>query len=370
MNIAAIVTHNLLSFIVILSIIVFIHEFGHYYVAKLCGVKVEEFSIGFGKELFGFNDKSGTRWKICLLPFGGYVKMFGDSNPASTPDKNKIKEFTSEEKKVSFFYQNVYKRMAIVSAGPIANFILAIAIFTVIFRIQGITTILPIVDQIKENSAAYEAGIKSGDTVLKIDDEEIQDFERIRQIVSLSSDRSLSFLIQRGEEQIKIDVTPKISTSKDIFNNEVKIGIIGLTASQQKFTKLNLVDSFTHANIEAYNSSIGILKAIGELLTGRRSIKELGGPVKIAEYSGKSMSMGIMMVLWFMAMISINLGVANLLPLPVLDGGHLLFYIIEAIKGKPLSERIQEYGFRFGFGVLLALMAFTTINDVTQLFIK
>jgi len=370
MNILSIVTHNFLSFVVILSIIVFIHEFGHYYVAKLCGVKVEEFAIGFGRELFGFNDKSGTRWKVCILPFGGYVKMFGDSNPASTPDKNKIKEFTADEKKVSFFYQNVYKRMAIVSAGPVANFILAILIFTIIFRIQGITTVLPIVDQVRENSAAYEAGIVSGDEILKIDNEEIEDFERVRQIISLSSDQALTFVVKRGEEQIEISVTPKVSASKDIFGNEIKVGMIGINASQQKFTKLNLADSFTHANIEAYNSSIAILKAIGELLTGRRSIKELGGPVKIAEYSGKSMSMGIMVVLWFMAMISINLGVANLLPLPVLDGGHLLFYIIEAIKGKPLSEKVQEYGFRFGFAVLLALMIFTTFNDVAQLFIK
>lgn len=370
MNIAAIITHNLLSFVVILSIIVFIHEFGHYYVAKLCKVKVEEFSIGFGKELFGFNDKSGTRWKICILPFGGYVKMFGDSDPASTPDKDKIKQFTPEEKKVSFFYQNVYKRMAIVSAGPAANFILAIIIFTAIFRIQGLTTILPIVDQIKENSAAYEAGIKSGDRILKIDNQEINDFEKVRQIVSLSSDNPLVFLIQREEEQIEINITPKISATKDIFGNEIKVGMVGITASAQQFTKLNLVDSFIHANVETYNSSVGILKAIGELLTGRRSVKELGGPVKIAEYSGKSVSMGIMVVLWFMAMISINLGVANLLPLPVLDGGHLLFYIIEAIKGKPLPEKVQEYGFRFGFAVLLALMVFTTFNDVAQLFTK
>jgi regulator of sigma E protease len=258
----------------------------------------------------------------------------------------------------------------VVSAGPIANFLLAIVLFTVIFRVQGLSTVLPIVDEVKQDGAAYAAGIKTGDVILKIDNEEIKDFEKIRQIVTLSADKTLLFLIEREGKKIEVELSPKISATKDIFGDEVKVGLVGITASKVEYTKLGLVDSFVQANVETYRSSVAILKAIGELVIGKRSIKELGGPVKIAEYSGKSMSMGLMVVLWFMGMISINLGVANLLPIPVLDGGHLFFYIIEAIIGRPLPEKVQEYGFRAGFAILLTLMLFTTYNDILKLFVK
>ena len=368
MELLSLISHNILSFIVILSIIVFIHEFGHYFVAKKCGVKIDEFAIGFGKELIGFNDKNGTRWKFCLLPFGGYVKMFGDRNPASIADSDKIKEMTQKEKKVSFFYQNVYKRMAIVLAGPIANFILAILLFTAIFRIQGVTTILPVIDSVIENGAAKEAGLESGDKIIKIGDKKISDFSQIQQIIHQNADEKLDILIRRENKELLFELTPKASISKDFFGNEVKVGLIGVTASKYDYQKLNLFDSFIKANQESYNLSIAILGAIKDLIIGKRSIKELGGPVKIAQYSGKSVSMGFVVTLWFMAMISLNLGVLNLLPLPVLDGGHFFYYIIEAIKGKPLSQKIQQYGFQFGFGIILTLMLFTTYNDITGLF--
>ncbi|MCE3255827.1 MAG: mmpA [Rickettsiaceae bacterium] len=368
MSILNLIAHNIFSFVVILSIVVFIHEFGHYFIAKLCGVKVEEFSIGFGKELFGFNDKSGTRWKFSLLPLGGYVRMFGDKNPASVVDAEKIKTITAEEKKVSLYFQNVYKRIAIVSAGPIANFLLCILLLTVIFKMQGVTKILPIIDQVQEQSAAKEAGILVGDRILKINDEEIKDFDQVRQIVVVGGEKEMQIALQRGEKVIDVKLVPKISISKNVFGEEQKVPLIGIGASQFEYHKLGLGQAFLQANIETYNLSIAITKAIGELIIGERSVKELSGPVKIAQYSGKSMSEGLLMVLWFMAMISVNLGVANLLPIPVLDGGHLFFYIIEAIRGKALPEKVQMIGFQIGFALLLSLMIFTTYNDINNLF--
>ena len=368
MNLISIIAHNIFAFVIILSLIVFVHEFGHYYIAKLCGVKVEEFSIGFGKELFGINDKSGTRWKFSIMPFGGYVKMFGDKNPASIADQKTIKEFSDQEKKIAFYCQNVYKRIAIVFAGPAANFIFTIIIFTILFKVQGMSIILPVVDQTMENSAAAKAGIISGDLITKIDDVKITDFEQMHKMVIENGNKSLRLEIKRGEKIILFNITPQISASKDFFGNEIKLPLLGISASQIQYHKLNLGAAFLHANYETYQMSVSIFKAVGQLITGKKSIKELGGPVKIAEYSGQSMSMGLMVVLWFMAMISVNLGAMNLLPLPVLDGGHLFYYLIEIIMGRPLPEKVQSLGFQFGFAVLIALMIFTTYNDVTSLF--
>lgn len=369
MELLLLISHNIISFIAILTVIVFIHEFGHYFVARKCGVKIDEFAIGFGKELFGFNDKNGTRWKFCLLPFGGYVKMFGDSNPASMADGNKLKKMSAEEKKVSFYFQSVYKRMAIVLAGPLANFILAIFLFSIIFRVQGITTILPIVGEVVQDSAAMEAGLKSGDRIVKIGDEEIDSFAKIQEIVYPSAGAELSVLIKRKGEEMLFAVTPKASVSEDFFGGEMKVGLIGVTSAMEySYEKLGLGQSIVKSTSETYRLSGAVLGALRDLIIGKRSIKELGGPVKIAQYSGKSVSKGFIVVLWFMAMISINLGVLNLLPLPILDGGHFFYYLVEALKGKPLSDKIQQYGFQFGLAIVLSLMLFTTYNDVTGLF--
>ncbi len=368
MEILSLVSHNLLSFIAILSVIVFVHEFGHYFIARRCGVKIDEFAIGFGKELLGFNDKNGTRWKFCLLPFGGYVKMFGDRNPASVADNDKIKKMTESEKKISFYFQNVYKRMAIVLAGPIANFIFAILLFTVLFRIEGTATMLPIIDSVVENSPASVAGLQKDDKILQINDQKIADFTQMQQFVYLRAGEELNIIISRNNEEILFKITPKTSVTKDFFGNEIKAGLIGVVGGKYIYEKLNLNESFIKANKETYNLSFAVLGAIKDLIIGKRSIKELGGPIKIAQYSGKSVSMGFVVILWFMAMISINLGVLNLLPLPILDGGHFFYYIIEAIRGKPLPEKIQQYGFHFGLAIVLTLMLFTTFNDITSLF--
>ena len=367
MSIIQIILHNLFSFVAIISVIVFIHEFGHFIVARWCGVKIEEFAIGFGKKIFGFRDKKGTEWKFCVLPFGGYVKMYGDKNGASIPDIELIKKMSAHERKISFLGKNVYQRIAIVGAGPVANFILAIFIFTGLFKINGIAQIEPVVSEIVENSASFEAGIKKGDRILAIDNVEIEDFQKMRNIVVTGLEKDLNFKIQRDDEEINIKISPKIISQKDMFGDEIKIRSIGLIAENVIKKELSLVESFAEANKETFDISKSILKTLGQLITGQRSVKELGGPVKIAKYSGKTVEQGLVVVAWFMAMISINLGVMNLLPIPVLDGGHLFYYFFEAIKGKPLSQKVQTYGYNFGLALVLSLMVFTTLNDIFQL---
>ncbi len=527
------ILHNILSFVVIISVIVFIHEFGHFLVARMCGVKIDEFAIGFGRELIGFTDKGGTRWKICPIPFGGYVKMFGDKNGASIPDDELLAQMSVGEKKISFLGKTVWQRMAIVVAGPVANFLLTIFIFTFLFRINGLNTVLPIVDVIAENSAAAESGLKKGDRILAIDGKEIFSFDDIREVVTRSSGKELGLRVLRsdselsgprnecgvtqkesssvtpkesssvtqkksssviqkenssatqkksssviqkenslvtpnesssvtqkesssvtpkesssvtqkksssviqkenslvtpnesssvtqkesssvtpkesssatqkksssviqkksssviqkenslvtpneslsprtrcgvgaGEEVIELLVTPKIQTTQNFFGEEVRVGMLGISASESTHEDLNLGQSFLAANKETYKISIAVFKAIGELITGQRSIDELSGPIKMAKYSGKTVEMGAIAVLWFAAMISLNLGVMNLLPIPVLDGGHLFFYLIEAIRGKPLAQKTQQVSFKFGLSLVLALMLFTTFNDVRQI---
>jgi regulator of sigma E protease len=367
MSIIQIILHNLFSFVAIISLIVFIHEFGHFIVARWCGVKIEEFAIGFGKKIFGFRDKKGTEWKFCVLPFGGYVKMYGDKNGASIPDVELIKQMSAHERKISFLGKNVYQRIAIVGAGPVANFILAIFIFTCLFKINGIAQIEPVVSEIVENSASFEAGIKKGDRILAIDNVEIEDFQKMRNIVVTGLEKDLNFKIQRNDEELNIKISPKIIPQKDMFGDEIKIRSIGLIAENVIKKELSLIESFAEANKETFDISKSILKTLGQLITGQRSVKELGGPVKIAKYSGKTVEQGLVVVAWFMAMISINLGVMNLLPIPVLDGGHLFYYLFEAIKGKPLSQKVQTYGYNFGLALVLSLMVFTTLNDIFQL---
>jgi regulator of sigma E protease len=364
MELASLIIHNILSFVVILSVIVFIHEFGHYWIAKRFGVKIETFSIGFGKELFGWNDKSGTRWKIAMWPLGGYVKMFGDEGAASTPDSAKIKSMSDEEKKHAFFYQKLYKRFLIVLGGPAANFITAIIILTFFFAVYGRPETKPIVDKIVEKSAAAEIGLKVGDTITKLNGSDIARFEQIRGIVALNPGITIDITYVRDGKTINTKITPQIHETKDIFGDVTKIGLIGIGATASEFKKLGVVESMWASVEETYDISAKTLEAVGQMITGQRSSQDISGILRIADYSGKSVDQGFKMVFWFMAIISINLGLVNLFPIPMLDGGHLFFYLIEAIKGKPLSEKTQEYFFRFGFLILMSLMLFATFNDL------
>ena len=368
MELVSLIIHHFFAFIVILSIIVFIHEFGHYYIAKKCGVKVDEFSIGFGKELFGFNDKSGTRWKFCLLPLGGFVKMFGDRNPSSAADHEKLNNLNEQQKKISFFYQPVLKRFAIVFAGPVINFLLGIVILFFIFKAKGVAQVKPIISEILPNSAAYESGLLVGDKIIQANNVKITDFSRLQEITSINIGTPITLKIIRQNQTKEITLTPKIVESKDVFGNDIKTPLIGISADNIAYVDLSILGAAKLAVVKTYDMSTMIFQVLGQLIAGDRSVKDLGGPVKIAKYSGQAVDLGFFFLLYFMAMISINLGVMNLLPIPGLDGGHLFYYLIEMIKGSPLSMKVQEFGLRVGFSVLITFMIFITYFDIVSLF--
>lgn len=365
MDILQIILHNFFSFIVIISVIVFIHEYGHYIVAKKAGVRIECFSIGFGKEIIGWNDKSGTRWMISLVPLGGYVKMFGDDTAASNPDSEKIKSMSEEDRKVAFPTQPLLSKFLIVFAGPAANYLLAIVILSFFFFHYGRAETTSKIGTVYEEGAAYEAGIREGDIITDINGEEITRFSQLQQIVSLHPDIKLDVKYERDGKEFAINLTPKKVTTEDIFNNKIDIGRIGVTASGAAvYKELNFFESILASIEESYTISVRTLTALGQMVVGDRNADQLSGMLRIAEYSGKSVDKGMKTVFWFMAILSINLGLLNLFPIPMLDGGHLFFYIIEFIRGKPVSENAQEVLFRIGFSLLVLLMVFATYNDL------
>jgi regulator of sigma E protease len=365
MDLIAVITQNIASFIFILSVIVFIHEYGHYWVAKKGGVKIESFSIGFGKELFGWNDKNGVRWKISLVPLGGYVKMFGDEGAASTPDNEAMEQMSKEELNSAFHKKPLLTRFLVVLAGPMANFIFAIIILTGFFSYYGRPETLPVVYQVQENSAAAEIGLQEGDRIIEMDGKSIERFADLKSVATMHPDIEVSLTYTRDGQEIKTTITPKRSVSTDVFGQDLEVGLIGVSSSEVIYNdELGLVGGFTTAVTETYSISVKTLEAVGQMIIGQRPADQISGILRIADYSGKSVDKGFKMVLWFMAILSINLGLVNLFPIPMLDGGHLFFYIIEALRGKPLSDKTQEYCFRFGFAMLIGLMVFATFNDL------
>ena len=360
-------SHYFVHFVIVLSVVVFIHEFGHYWVARRCGVRVEQFSIGFGPEIFGWNDRHGTRWKFSVLPLGGFVKMFGDSDPSSFKPDEKVQAFTEEDKKVAFYSQPVGKRAAIVAAGPAANYIFAIIVLAFLFVFNGQPFTPPVAGTIVENSVAARAGFEVGDKIISIDGEKVARFEDIRRIVSLNSGTEVKVQIERNGAQQEIAVTPEVVKAKDRFGGEHTTGRIGLGATQLDYRKLDPVSAVGVAVSETWNITAGTLKAVGQMIMGTRSTDELGGPLRIAEMSGNVARDGVIALIWFMAVISINLGLINLFPIPLLDGGHLVYYSAEKLRGRPLSEKVQEYGMRFGLACVLTLMVVATWNDLVHL---
>ena len=358
--------HYALPFIFVISIIVFVHEFGHYWVARRCGVKIDAFSIGFGHELFGWTDKHGTRWKICWLPLGGYVKMFGDSNSASMPGEE-VKTMSDDEKRVAFFHQSVNKRMAVVVAGPAANYLFAIIVLSVLFMFQGMPYTAPDISSVLENSAAAKAGLMKGDHVVSLDGASIERFEDIKRIVALNAGSPIKVDIQRGGKPMSFEMTPDIVTMTDRFGGEHKMGRIGVTSDELKYRDLTPPMAVYRAAEEAWDITASTLKAIGQMIMGTRGTEELGGPLRIAEMSGHIAQDGMVSLIWFMGVISINLGFVNLLPVPLLDGGHLAFYAIEKLRGRPLHDRILDIGMRVGMAMVLSLMVFSTWNDLVHL---
>ncbi len=359
--------HNTFWFVLILSIIVFVHEFGHYFVAKLCGVKIDAFSIGFGPEICGWNDKSGTRWKICWAPLGGYVKMYGDVNPASMPDDEKMQEMTPEEKKVAFHYKPLKAKAAIVFAGPLANFLLAIVILTFFFSYYGKPLTTTELSVVVPESAAAEAGLMPGDIITSINGAAVKEFADLQRVISLNTGTPVELEYKRGEENLSTTATPRISARTDVFGNEIKAALLGVQANVISYEKLGPGSAVVEAVEETYNLSASTLTAIGQMLTGKRSASEISGPIGIAKYSGQSAEKGLPTILWFMVIISINLGLINLFPIPILDGGHLMYYTFEAIRGKPLAESFQQWGFKIGLALVSTLAIFAIFNDLKNL---
>ncbi|MGA8387974.1 MAG: RIP metalloprotease RseP [Pseudolabrys sp.] len=358
-------------FLFVLTIVVFFHELGHFLMARLCGIKVLVFSIGFGPEIAGFNDRYGTRWKISAIPLGGYVKFFGDDNAASVPDQAAAASMSDADRKDSFMFQPVRSRAAVVAAGPIANFVLAIAIFAAIFMTVGKQTTSARVDTVQPASAAEVAGFKPGDLVTAINGEKIQSFSDMQRIVSISAGDTLSIDVDRGGAPITLKATPQLKELKDNFGNVHRLGVLGISRSMSpgdiKTEKAGPLRAVVMGAQETWFVVDRTLAYIGGVFVGREAADQLGGPIRIAQVSGQVATAGFTALIHLTAVLSVSIGLLNLFPIPLLDGGHLLFYAIETIRGRPLSERAQEVGFRIGLAVVVMLMIFATFNDILRL---
>lgn len=367
MEILGFTWNYIVVFLIVLTILVFVHEYGHYWVAKRNGVRVEAFSVGFGPEIWGRNDASGTRWKICAIPLGGYVKMFGEGGDDS--EDGEKSELSDAEKAVSFYYKTVSQRAAIVAAGPIVNFIFAIFAFAILAGAVGNAVPLAAVGKVLKDSAAEIAGFKSGDRFISINEEEINLFSDLRRIVTENPDTVLSFQIDRAGKEITLSATPKLTVQKNAEGEEVEIGLLGVEWSPEfvSYERQNPAMALWVGVQRTYMVTTNILSYIGDMFSGRRGTDELGGPLRIAQISGQMAEQGIGAVILLMAMLSVNLGLINLFPIPMLDGGHLAFYLIEALLGRPLGAKAQEYGFRFGLILVLMLVVFVTWNDLVHL---
>jgi regulator of sigma E protease len=361
----------IVPFLFVLTIVVFFHELGHFIVARLCGVRVLVFSIGFGPELFGFNDRHGTRWKVAAIPLGGYVKFFGDENAASVPDAAAVAGMTEAERRESFFHKSVARRMAIVAAGPIANFILAIIIFACVFMFYGKQTTSARVDTVQGGSAAAEAGFQPGDLIVAIDGRPIESFSDMQRIVSSRAGQKLEFVIDRGGVRQTLSATPALKEVKDNFGNVHRHGVLGISRSMApgdlKVQKVGPLDAIVMGGGETWFVIERTMSYLSGVITGRESADQLGGPIRIAQVSGQVATAGLVPLIHLAAVLSVSIGLLNLFPIPLLDGGHLLFYLIEAVRGRPLSERAQEMGFRIGLAIVLMLMIFATFNDILHL---
>lgn len=366
MDLLNLVWTNGASFLFILTVIVFFHELGHYAVARANGVRVEVFSIGFGPELFGWTTKSGTRWKVSLLPLGGFVKMFGETMSGAEDEEDQEQELTAEEKAVSFHHKRVGQRAAIVAAGPIANFILAVIVLAVLYATSGQPFTPPEAGTIQEDSAAEAAGMKAGDRFVSIDGQPIERFEDVQAIVRMAAGRELSIVVSRDGKDITLKAVPQRHKIVDRFGNETEIGLLGVSRAGPTYIVRGPVEAAYRAVQDTWGLSAYTLKAVGQIIIGARSAEGLGGPIRIAQMSGQVAQVGLSQLFWFLAVLSINLGLINLFPIPMLDGGHLVFYGIEAIQGRAVSDRIMEYGFRIGLGLVVSLFIFVTVQDLLR----
>ena len=364
----------LFNFIVVLSVVVFVHELGHFVVARWNNVRCETFSIGFGPELLGFTDRLGTRWKFSLIPLGGYVKMFGEAdiaNPGAGEEGEEDlepKEMTPEEKAVSFKFKTLGQRAAIVFAGPAVNFVFAILVFFVLFMAVGRPATEPVIGQVVPDSAAAEAGLLTGDRILAIDGQEIDRFEDLQRLVPLGNGAEMRLTILRADDILDVVAAPRVIEETDVFGNPQRRALLGISPSGESrmLVRHNPISAVGLAVQQTYIVVESTFIAVGQIISGDRGTEDLGGPISIAAISDQAAKSGLANFVIFMAILSINLGIINLFPVPLLDGGHLLFYAIEGLRGRPLSDQTQEWGLRFGLVLVLSLMVFVTRNDVLK----
>ena len=397
-------TDLLLPFLVVITVLVFVHELGHYLVARWNGVKIEAFSVGMGPELFGFNDRHATRWKFCIFPIGGYVKMFGDADPFSRPAKEAVADalaeeraqgkqgkqdkqedqegqelnktqswaggtlraMSNEERNLSFHHKRVGQRFAIVLAGPMANFIFTIAVLFGMLLFIGQAMTPPVIGEVIADSPAEAAGLQVGDRILSVDGAPVERFQDLQRIVQIALDREMIFVVERAGREISMPLTPTFVEVEDITGRTIRTPRIGIAASGTEFVKLSIPAAAIGSVQETWEIGALTLRAVGQIITGRRGTEELGGPIRIAELSGKMAEGGAPSLLWFMAVLSLNLGLINLFPIPVLDGGHLVFYSYEWLRGKPMPVKAQEIGYRIGLVLVLALFVFVFWNDLSH----
>jgi regulator of sigma E protease len=360
----------IVPFVFVLSVVVFFHEMGHFLVGRWCGVKVDAFSLGFGPEIFHFHDRRGTRWRLAALPLGGYVKFHGDANAASMSSAEQVASMPPEERAVSFFAQKVWKRAAIVAAGPIANFILAIVIFAGIFYIYGREVLIPRIETVRAGEAGDVAGFQGGDIVISIDNQPIGNWNELQRIIQRSGGVPLNFVVRRGTRELNLQATPRQRDIDTPFGKH-RVGLLGVTASADaadwRTERYGIGQAVGLAAYETWFIVERTASYIGGVFTGRETTEQISGPIRIAEISGEVAKVGVVALLNLAAILSVSVGLINLFPIPLLDGGHLLYYLVETLRGRPMSERAQELGFRVGIALVGALMLFATFNDVLHL---
>ena len=362
----------LIPFLILIMIVVFVHEYGHYYIAKRYGVGITDFSIGFGREIFGWNDKSGTRWKVCWIPLGGYVKFFGDRNVFSQTEQQEIiNKYSEEDRQKLFILKPLYQRSLIVAAGPLANYVLAILIFTMIYMFVGKDLTPALINEVQKDSPAFVAGMKKNDKIIYIDNKKVESILEVSTFINISTTETIEFVVLRNDQTISLLVKPDLVDGKDTLGNSVKKRMIGIKLSplNNKYEKQPLGPSkaIYYSVKEVWFVTVTSLNYLGKMITGAADSSQLGGPIRIAKITGQVAELGIIPFLSIMAYISISLGLINLFPIPMLDGGHLMFYLIEKILGRPLNQKTQEGFFRIGLFLLFSLMFFVTFNDLKDL---
>ncbi len=366
------VTGYIVPFLLVLTLLVFVHEMGHYLVGRWSGIRILAFAVGFGPELIGWTDKHGTRWKFCAIPLGGYVKFYGDEDAASTPDYKRLEAISPEDRSHTFLGAKLWKRAATVAAGPIANFILAIAIFAVLFAVYGRSVADPVVAQVKENSAAAKAGILPRDRLVAIDGNPVTTFDDVRRYVSVRPELEIEIRIERDGAFLDLPMVPERTEIADQFGNKMEIGIIGIVTDQDvgnfRVVTYGPIEAIGQGAVQSWHIVTGTFDYLANLVTGRMKADQLGGPIRVAQASGQMATLGVAAVLQLAAVLSVSIGLLNLMPVPVLDGGHLMFYAVEALRGKPVGPAAQDIAYRIGFAMVLMLMVFATWNDISMFF--